>query len=65
MEKYSELLDWWYDSVGLAPPLNKGFWEHLQWTLVYEKLLTQHETKNNKNKTEHSKLWSKFNFAHS
>lgn len=33
----------------LAPPLNKGFWEHLQWTLVQEKLLTQHETKN-KNK---------------
>lgn len=45
LEKYFRLQGWQRGGVGLALPLNKGFKEHLQWTLVHEKLLTQHKTK--------------------
>lgn len=63
LEKYSKLQGWWYGGVGLAPPLGKGFKGYVWWALVCEKLLTQQRTKNMKNKIEHFKLWSKFNFV--
>lgn len=63
-ETCPNLLDGQWDGVDLEPPVSKGCWKHLEWTWFSEKLLTQHKTKNNKNKIEHFKLLSKFSFVH-